>query len=147
MTEPTPPFRAEHIGSLIRPDALIEAREQLLAGKSDAAALKSAEDAAIREVVAMQEEIGLQIVTDGEYRRNTYSDSFTSAALDGVEIQFTEDDGWKASSQLLQFSGRNQTIQVPNLCLPEKTWKPSMAGSCTKVGEISSGASKDLGRC
>ena len=120
MTNPIPPFRAEHIGSLIRPDALIEARDAFLAGQSDAATLKSAEDAAIRQVVAMQEEIGLQVVTDGEYRRDTYSDSFTSAALDGVEIQFTEDDGWKASSQ----HGARTAMRIPRVTGPVK-WKGS----------------------
>ncbi len=120
MTGANPPFRAEHIGSLIRPVALIAARQEFLAGKLDAASLKSAEDDAIREVVAMQEGVGLKIVTDGEYRRNTYSDSFTSAALDGVEIQFTEDDGWKASAR----HGARTAMRIPRVTGPVR-WKGS----------------------
>src|SRR5712691_8317611 len=75
---PGPPFRAEHIGSLIRPPALLRAREQHAQGLIDRAGLRAVEDDAIRQVVALQEEIGLEVVTDGEFRRGTYSDAFTS---------------------------------------------------------------------
>lgn len=120
MSGANPPFRAEHIGSLIRPDALIRAREEFLADKIDAAALKAAEDVAIQGVVAMQEALGLQVVTDGEYRRNTYSDSFTSAALDGVEIQFTEDEGWKPSAR----HGARTAMRIPRVTGPVR-WRGS----------------------
>ena len=53
----------------------------------------------------------------------------------------------KASSQLLQFAGRNQVIQVLNLLFPDSALKPSMEGACTKVGETFRGSSKALGRC
>ncbi|MCC6776151.1 MAG: 5-methyltetrahydropteroyltriglutamate--homocysteine S-methyltransferase [Hyphomicrobiales bacterium] len=94
-----PPFRAEHIGSLIRPPALLEARRQHAAGALDRAGLRAVEDAAIAAVVTLQEEVGLPVVTDGEFRRGTYSDSFTSAGLDGVEVRMTESAGWAPSER------------------------------------------------
>ncbi len=94
-----PPFRAEHIGSLIRPPALLEARRRHAASDLDRAGLRAVEDAAIAAVVKLQEEIGLPVVTDGELRRGTYSDSFTSAGLDGVEVDLTESAGWAPSER------------------------------------------------
>jgi 5-methyltetrahydropteroyltriglutamate--homocysteine methyltransferase len=90
----TPPFRAEHIGSLLRPPALLQARADFEAGRIGRKALREAEDAAIRDVVALQEEAGLQVVTDGEFRRSTYSDSFTTSGIAGVKIELTEEPGW-----------------------------------------------------
>ncbi|HEX9066872.1 MAG TPA: 5-methyltetrahydropteroyltriglutamate--homocysteine S-methyltransferase [Streptosporangiaceae bacterium] len=72
----TPPFRADHVGSLLRPASLLEAREQFATGGIDAAALRSAEDAAIADVVAMQAEVGLQSATDGEFRRASWHMDF-----------------------------------------------------------------------
>ena len=66
-----PPFRAEHIGSLLRPSELIEARIQFEAGDLDEEELREIEDFSIRDVVRLQEDAGLEVVTDGEYRRNT----------------------------------------------------------------------------
>jgi 5-methyltetrahydropteroyltriglutamate--homocysteine methyltransferase len=65
----TPPFRADHVGSLLRPRALLEAREKKKNNQSSAADLAAVEDQAIREVVKLQEDVGLQCVTDGEFRR------------------------------------------------------------------------------
>jgi len=69
MPDPRPPFRAEHIGSLPRPDRLMDARDRHAAGKIGADALKRIEDEAIREAVAMQERVGIGAITDGEYRK------------------------------------------------------------------------------
>jgi 5-methyltetrahydropteroyltriglutamate--homocysteine methyltransferase len=63
-----PPFRADHVGSLLRPPALKALRQARGAGHAAAAALAAAEDAAIREVVGLQEAVGLQGITDGEMR-------------------------------------------------------------------------------
>ena len=60
-----PPYRADHVGSLIRPDALIKAREQAERNAIPDAELKRIQHAAIREVVRLQEELGLRLVTDG----------------------------------------------------------------------------------
>src|SRR6266567_2578254 len=72
----TPPFRADHVGSLLRPQHLLAAREDFAAGRIDAAALRAIEDAAIAEVVGMQEEAGLQAATDGEFRRASWHMDF-----------------------------------------------------------------------
>jgi 5-methyltetrahydropteroyltriglutamate--homocysteine methyltransferase len=71
-----PPFRADHVGSLLRPTALLEARERFAAGALDTDGLREVEDNAIRDAVAMQEEIGLQAATDGEFRRTSWHMDF-----------------------------------------------------------------------
>ncbi|MGH7089118.1 MAG: hypothetical protein ACREFQ_09480, partial [Stellaceae bacterium] len=97
MTAASPKFRADHIGSLLRPPALLDARKSFEAGRTDAATLRTAEDDAIRALVRMQEEVGLEVITDGECRRHTYSDSFTTSGISGVDVVLTEDEGWRAS--------------------------------------------------
>jgi 5-methyltetrahydropteroyltriglutamate--homocysteine methyltransferase len=72
----TPPFRADHVGSLLRPARLLAARDDFAAGRIDAAALRAIEDEAIAEVVAMQSEVGLQSATDGEFRRASWHMDF-----------------------------------------------------------------------
>jgi len=78
-----PPFRADHVGSLLRPPELLRAREDFAAGRIDAEALRTAEDAGIREVVRKQEEAGLQSATDGELRRASWHMDFIYQ-LDGI---------------------------------------------------------------
>jgi 5-methyltetrahydropteroyltriglutamate--homocysteine methyltransferase len=92
-----PPFRADQVGSLVRPATVVAARQEFDAGKIDAARLRTVEDQAIRAAVAQQEAIGLPVVTDGEFRRGTYSDSFTSGGIDGIRIEVTEAEGWRKS--------------------------------------------------
>lgn len=74
MTAINPPFRAEHIGSLLRPQELLHAREGFDAGKVSAQELAAAEDKAVKAVVEMQRSIGIRGVTDGEYRRHMFFD-------------------------------------------------------------------------
>ncbi len=69
-------FRADHIGSLLRPAALLDLRRQNAAGKLDDSALQRAEDQAIGDAVALQESVGLPVVTDGEMRRRSYHSYF-----------------------------------------------------------------------
>jgi 5-methyltetrahydropteroyltriglutamate--homocysteine methyltransferase len=71
-----PPFRADHVGSLLRPATLLQAREDRAAGRITAERLREVEDEAIREVVRMQEDIGLQSATDGEFRRTSWHMDF-----------------------------------------------------------------------
>jgi 5-methyltetrahydropteroyltriglutamate--homocysteine methyltransferase len=78
-----PPFRADHVGSLLRPQRLLEAREEHSAGGIDEAELRAVEDEAIRDIVAKQEETGLQSATDGEFRRASWHMDFIYQ-LDGV---------------------------------------------------------------
>ena len=68
--EPRPPFRADQVGSLLRPGSLHEARAKAKRGEIDAQALRTIEDRCIREAVAKQEAIGLSGITDGEFRRD-----------------------------------------------------------------------------
>lgn len=72
----TPPFRADHVGSLLRPDALHAARADRAAGRISAKELTAAEDAAIRDAVQMQEDAGLRSATDGEFRREQWHSDF-----------------------------------------------------------------------
>ncbi|HEX6514504.1 MAG TPA: 5-methyltetrahydropteroyltriglutamate--homocysteine S-methyltransferase, partial [Nocardioidaceae bacterium] len=72
----TPPFRADHVGSLLRPPELLKARADHAEGRITAEALRAAEDDAIRDVVRMQEEVGLQTRTDGEFRRTSWHMDF-----------------------------------------------------------------------
>lgn len=79
----TPPFRADHVGSLLRPAELHRAREDFARGAIGADDLKAVEDRAIRDVVAMQREVGLRSATDGEFRRASWHMDFIYQ-LDGV---------------------------------------------------------------
>ncbi|MGH9108184.1 MAG: 5-methyltetrahydropteroyltriglutamate--homocysteine S-methyltransferase [Acidimicrobiales bacterium] len=72
----TPPFRADHVGSLLRPPELLRARDDHAAGRIDDAELHRVEDEAIRNVVAMQADLGLQTRTDGEFRRTSWHMDF-----------------------------------------------------------------------
>jgi methionine synthase II (cobalamin-independent) len=76
VTRDRPPFRAEHVGSLLRPGLLLEQRACFARGKISQADLTAAEDAAISEAVALQERLGLRFATDGEFRRRSYHSFF-----------------------------------------------------------------------
>jgi len=95
----TPPFRADHVGSLLRPPALLKAREDFKAGSIDADELRGVEDEAIRDVVRKQEEVGLQSATDGEFRRASWHMDFIyqlggiSTAQDHIKVQFRNAEG------------------------------------------------------
>jgi 5-methyltetrahydropteroyltriglutamate--homocysteine methyltransferase len=78
-----PPFRADHVGSLLRPPELLRAREDFAADRIDADELRGIEDASIREIVRRQEEVGLQSATDGEFRRASWHMDFIYQ-LDGI---------------------------------------------------------------
>jgi len=80
----TPPFRADHVGSLLRPPSLLEARAALQEGRIDAEQLHAVEDAAIRDVVRLQEDVGLRAITDGELRRSSWHMDFVYQ-IGGVE--------------------------------------------------------------
>ncbi len=86
MTQAGPPFRAEHVGSFVRPDRLLEAVRAHRAGTIDEAALQAIQDEAIAEIVAFQDEIGMPSVTDGEFRRRSWSAGVIDA-LDGLGLR------------------------------------------------------------
>ena len=89
MRRTKPPFRADHVGSLLRPAALKEARAKRAKGEMSAADLKAVEDREIERVIKKQEEVGLQAVTDGEFRRSWWHLDFLWG-LDGVERHVME---------------------------------------------------------
>jgi 5-methyltetrahydropteroyltriglutamate--homocysteine methyltransferase len=108
-----PPFRADHVGSLLRPPRLLQARTDHAEGRIDAAELREIEDEAIREVVRMQEDLGLQTATDGEFRRTSWHMDFIYQ-LEGIhrtdetiEVHFHNADGdLDFTSAALKVDGR-----------------------------------------
>jgi 5-methyltetrahydropteroyltriglutamate--homocysteine methyltransferase len=95
----SPPFRADHVGSLLRPPELLREREEFAAGRLTSAELRAAEDEAIRAVVKMQSNVGLQSATDGEFRRASWHMDFIYQ-LGGIEkapgditVQFRSEQG------------------------------------------------------
>lgn len=94
-----PPFRADHVGSLLRPPELLLAREKAKRNEISAQQLREIEDRSIRDVVRMQEDIGLQGVTDGEFRRSSWHMDFlyqvggVTKVQDNLTVQFHNEKG------------------------------------------------------
>ena len=105
-----PPFRADHVGSLIRPEALVAAREAKAKGEMSDAELKRIQQAAIRDVVKMQEDLGLHSVTDGEYNRQSWQTDFVTRFANvksvpaKMSIQFHSEQGTT--------EGKPATVQI-----------------------------------
>ena len=95
----TPPFRADHVGSLLRPPTLLQARADFAEGRIDADALREIEDEAIRDVVALQRDAGLKSATDGEFRRASWHMDFIyqlggiSKSPGNLTVKFHNADG------------------------------------------------------
>lgn len=95
----TPPFRADHVGSLLRPAELLRAREDRAQGRIGAAELRTVEDAAIRDAVQMQEDVGLRSATDGELRRASWHMDFIyqiggiEKAAGNIAVSFRNEKG------------------------------------------------------
>ncbi len=94
-----PPFRAEHIGSLLRPKALLEARAKFADGEISREALAAAENAAIKDAIQMQERVGLKFATDGEFRRRSYH-SFFYRQLGDLSIDTVEGEDAKSGAEI-----------------------------------------------
>jgi 5-methyltetrahydropteroyltriglutamate--homocysteine methyltransferase len=94
-----PPFRADHVGSLLRPADLLRARDQFAAGQITGEQLRAIEDEAIRDVVQMQHDVGLQSATDGEFRRASWHMDFiyqlggVETAAGDIKVQFHNAEG------------------------------------------------------
>lgn len=99
MSELSLPFRADHVGSLLRPAPLLRARERFAAGELDAAGLRQVEDEAIRDLVRLQADVGLKVATDGEFRRTSWHMDFIyqlggiNRADGEIEVHFENADG------------------------------------------------------
>jgi 5-methyltetrahydropteroyltriglutamate--homocysteine methyltransferase len=141
-----PPFRADHVGSFLRPQRLLQARAQQREGRLDDAGLRRVEDECIAEVVRAQERVGLEDATDGEFRRTYFHVDFLER-LDGVEVKeagftaaFRRDDGTQETFRppTMHITGRVRhrasiqgadfdflkatTKRLPKVCIPS----PSM---------------------
>ena len=108
-----PPFRADHVGSLLRPAGLLNARADHEAGRLPLPDLRRIEDDHVRKAVAMQEEIGLQSITDGEFRRGVFYADFICRGLGGASIYyeaermfFVDDEGKHIPVPLLKIHDR-----------------------------------------
>ncbi len=106
MMRKTPPFRADHVGSILRTAPLKEAREKFFTNKISADELKTVEDAEIKKIVAKQEAIGLEAITDGEFRRSWWHMDFIGE-LDGVNV-IEVDQG-------IQFTGVQTKPKAPRV--------------------------------
>ena len=115
-----PPFRADHVGSLLRPPHLLRARDDFAAGRITAAELRTTEDEAIAAAVRMQQEAGLRSATDGEFRRASWHMDFiyqlggVSKAPGNLAVQFRNPAGTiEFTPAALQVDGKvrlNETI-------------------------------------
>lgn len=112
----TPPFRAEIVGSFLRPHAIKEARAKAREAAITADVLRGIEDDEIRKIVAFQEDIGLPVVTDGEFRRSTYSENFTTNGLTGVKSEHVGSGDWTYSDG----KGGTRAARVPVVTAPIK---------------------------
>ncbi|MBK8766870.1 MAG: 5-methyltetrahydropteroyltriglutamate--homocysteine S-methyltransferase [Burkholderiaceae bacterium] len=156
------PFRADHVGSFLRPKVLLEAREQRQNGQITAEQLRTVEDAAIRDVVKFQEDIGLQGITDGEYRRTYFHIDFLEQlqgveTKGGIQVSFRKADGTvDFSPPVMQVTGKigharpiqladfeflkSVTTRVPKVTIPSPTMLHFRGGR----GAISQSAYPDL---
>ena len=119
MGRATPPFRADHVGSLLRPRRLLQARDDHAAGRMSDEELRAVEDDAIRDVVAMQRDVGLQSATDGEFRRASWHMDFiyrlggVSQAPEHLKVQFRNPTGTiEFTSAALKIDGKVRLEQT-----------------------------------
>jgi methionine synthase II (cobalamin-independent) len=110
-----PPFRAEHIGSLLRPAELLRERARFAKGEINAAELRSAEDDAIADVIRRQEQVGFKFVTDGEFRRRSYHSFFYGAlgqlridTIGGAEAVGADGEGGRGAQPVAIIGSRVQ---------------------------------------
>src|SRR5258708_5288625 len=106
MRRLTPPFRADHVGSLLRPRDVKEARAKRDRGEIDAAALTAVEDKGIKRLTRKQEDVGLERITDGECRSSWWLYDFLGG-LDGVEMVPVEHG--------IQFAGVQTKAEAPRV--------------------------------
>jgi 5-methyltetrahydropteroyltriglutamate--homocysteine methyltransferase len=160
MDRTTPPYRADHVGSFLRPKSLLEARERHARGEIDRAALRAVEDDAIKDVVRRQEDVGLCAVTDGEFRRTFFHVDFLEQ-LDGVEVvegaftaTFRRDDGTEVGfkpptmrvTAPLRHHGSIQgedfaflasvTTRMPKVCIPSPSMLHFRGGRAAISAEV-----------
>src|SRR6516164_4801924 len=134
----TPPFRADHVGSLLRPASVLAARDDFAAGRIAADQLRAVEDKAIADVVAMQQNVGLQTATDGEARRNSPSvavcrPTFCCMATTSAMALSSTALSWSAAIRPAAKSSRAASTDAGRSRLP--TWS-ARKGGVVRMGNI-----------
>ena len=135
LTAGRPPFRADHIGSLLRPQALRQAFRRHASGEINDSVFGQLQDKYIREVVALQQEVGLQVVTDGEFRRGSYWGRFVKLT-EGFEIKpatfkFRNDEGHEVDFTAPYVKGKIRRTQP--LALDEFLFLKGVASATPKI--------------
>ncbi|MGY1828823.1 5-methyltetrahydropteroyltriglutamate--homocysteine S-methyltransferase [Geodermatophilus sp. SYSU D01180] len=130
-----PPFRADHVGSLLRPASLLEARARHAAGEIDDVELRGIEDEAIADVVRLQGDVGLRTATDGEFRRASWHMDFIYA-IDGISKVTGEDIvvHFKNADGTIDFTPAGLHVDGP-LSIPEPVFGRDFAYLQSRVGE------------
>src|SRR5690349_3755824 len=138
---PVLPSRGDHVGSFLRPKYLLDAREQFARGQIDAPTLRTVEDRAITEVVRMQEVVGMQAITDGEFRRTYFHIDFLkqldSVQSDDPKIVVKADGSEELAPPVMRVTGKVrhsrdiqradfeylklQTTRTPKVTIPSPT--------------------------
>jgi len=135
-------FRADHVGSLLRPPALLGARQRRDAGQIGPDELRAIEDDAIAAVVAAQQETGISVLTDGEFRRRDFRTGFVEA-VDGITMR-TFDMPWHTSSGMTKLPSKSFTVtgrlkQRTRLAAGEAAYLKSLTPAPVKVTLIAPG--------
>jgi 5-methyltetrahydropteroyltriglutamate--homocysteine methyltransferase len=130
-----PPFRADHVGSLLRPSALRQAFRRHQAGEIDDAEFARIQDQCVRDAVRMQEDLGFKVVTDGEFRRASYWARFTERiegfGLRASVLPFKDDEGGQNEFIAPYVTGRIRRTQP--LAVDEFTFLKQVARATSKV--------------
>ena len=137
MSRLNPPFRADHVGSLLRPQALLAARRQRAAGEISHEALRQIEDTHIREVVRRQESVGLRSVTDGEFRRTFFHIDFLER-LEGITVSGGIETRFKGPQGEVGFAPPAVSVtgklrHVADIQTPDFRFLKSVTGATPKV--------------
>ncbi|MCH7479129.1 MAG: 5-methyltetrahydropteroyltriglutamate--homocysteine S-methyltransferase [SAR324 cluster bacterium] len=135
MSLPTPPFRAEHVGSLLRPPELKRASRDFLAGKIARDAFTAVQDECIRKAVKMQEEVGLRSISDGEFRRGSWFGGFIDA-VDGLTARLAPLTFQGEEGQTSEFQGaytEGPLARTRGIALPEYQFVRSVTAETPKA--------------
>ncbi len=136
-----PPFRADHVGSLLRPPELLKARSDRAGGKISAEELRAVEDASIRDVIAFQEGVGLQSITDGEYRREIFYSDFYFRGLGGGTVAY--DPSSIDEVYFIDREGHKLPLLVPRVVAARRNLKSSTwIGACQRIRDCTRGTSR-----
>jgi len=142
VTGSSPAFRADHIGSLVRPEPLLEARRRRDAGTTTADELRAVEDEAIAAAVKGQQDSGIDVITDGEFRRRDFRTGFVEA-VDGLEMR-TWDMPWHTSEGVTKLPSNTWVVtgrlrQRERLAAGEAAYVRSLVSAPVKVTLIAPG--------